>query len=219
MANPKVVHTKEESHSSELGIFHVGKHTEDSNEDTQAFEDDGLSEQRREKAVMDALMGCGPVVCGFRLRPIRLSAFALLRQVNSAYLVFVPLLTSDERKRLMELSKLESRNAREMEDYVRLNTLAIKEAQQLQNPFLDTMVALLLLSEDTSAERAMELAYGPVQALRQAAYEFGDGVAMDRYEELSRGISNAIQEAQITKVVPVPEKGAKKVGNGSGHHG
>lgn len=219
MASPKVIHTKEESHSSELGIFQVGKHPEEASEREQSFEDDGLSEQRREKAVMDALMGCGPVVCGFRLRPIRLSAFALLRQVNSAYLVFVPLLTSDERKRLMELSKLESRNAREMEDYVRLNTLAIKEAQQLQNPFLDTMVALLLLSEDTSPEKAMELAYGPVQALRQAAYEFGDGVAMDRYEELSRGISNAIQEAQITKVVPVPEKGAKKVGNGSGHHG
>lgn len=219
MATPKVVHTQEEDHSSELGIFSVGKASSKERDERPTLEDEQVSEDIREKAVMDALMGRGPVVCGFRLRPIRLSAFALLRQVNSAYLVFVPLLTQEERKRLMELSKMESRTAKEMEEYVRLNTLGIKEAQQLQNPFLDTMIALLLLSEETSSERAMELAYGPVQELRQAAYEFGEGVAMDNYEELSRGISQAIQEAQITKVIPVPEKGAKKVGNASGHRG
>lgn len=219
MATPKVTHTKQETQSSELGIFQIGKEDREGKEDSSFVDDEQVSEDIREKAVMDALMGRGPVVCGFRLRPIRLSAFALLRQVNSAYLVFVPLLTQEERKRLLELSKLESRNTKETEEYIRLNTLGIKEAQQLQNPFLDTMIALFLLSEETSLERAMELAYGPVHELRQAAYEFGEGIAMDHYEELSRGISNAIQEAQITKVVPVPEKGAKKVGNVSGHRG
>lgn len=210
----KVTKTQEESHSSELGIFRIGKdfHDEEGKE-ADAFLGADPGEKERDQAVTDALLGRGLMVEGFRLRPIKLSTFALLRQVNSAYLTFIPLLAPEERKRLIALNELPSRSQKEAEEFVRLNTIAVQEASQIKNPFLETMTALLLLSVDTPFERAMELAYGPPHELRQAAYEFGDSISMHNYEKLSAGISEAIHAAQSTKVIPVPETGAKKVGN------
>jgi hypothetical protein len=173
-------------------------------------EHDAIDESR-ERAVERDMMGVSTTVHRFKIRFLSLSAFALLRHINSAFLTFTPLLSDDDRELLIELSKKRSRDEDQETKYVRLIAMAKAESELIQNPYLETLKFLAVMTNDISEEEAEELVFADDdgRSLRRAALDFGARIEGDEMDDITVAIGTRVSEAQESKVVPAKKKGPR----------
>ena len=148
-------------------------------------------------------------VCGFPIRQVTLSSFALLRQINSAFLTFVPLLSEEDRVEYQQLVEKSGKSPDELQRLTVLTAMAKTEAEMLPNPFMETLKFMALMTADLTEEEAEELAFdSDPKVMRRAALAFGDRVDPSLIDEMSGAIGTELAKAQGSKVVP-KKKGAR----------
>lgn len=178
--------------------------------------DDGGEEvvdEKRERGIERDMLGVALKVHRFRIRPLTLSAFALLRQIDSAFLTFTPILSNEDRDDLLALAELQRRSKEEEVRYMKLIAMAKAESEMIKNPYLETLRFMALMHEDVSEEEAEDLAFAgdDGRALRRAALHFGEDkqIEANEMDELTTAIGMAVGEAQQAKVVPAKKKGPR----------
>jgi len=176
-------------------------------------DDDGeeVIDDERERGTERDMLGVAVKVHRFKIRPLTLSAFALLRQIDSAFLTFTPILSNDDRDALLELAEKPKRSDVEEKRYMKLIAMAKAESEMIQNPYLETLKFMALMTVEVDEEEAEDLAFADDngRALRRAAFEFGEQIEANEMDDLTTAIGIAVGEAQQSKVVPTKKKGPR----------
>lgn len=181
-------------------------------EDREAEEEDAAEKEAilREQTIEDAMCGKPVKIGRFTVRPFTLSTFALLRQMKSEFLSFVPLLSLEDRDKLIALSQQNSRTDEENIQYIKLVATAKAEAELIENPYLETLKFMAVFTDEITEEEAQDIIFDESPAaLRRAGFAFGTKCKPEDMDDLTSGISWSIAAAQDTKVVPVKKKGQR----------
>jgi hypothetical protein len=166
-------------------------------------EEQKMSDMQREIDIEHDLFERPVRVHRFSIRPLTLSAFALLRHAGSAFLTFTPLLSDEDRDLLIALSRKKQRADVEETKYIKLLALAKAENEMVKNPYLETLTFMAIMTSDTDEIDAADLVFSDdARALRIAALEFGNYVEGGEMEILTGAIGAAVSNAQKYKVVP-----------------
>jgi len=179
------------------------------------IDDDGeeVIDEKRERGIERDMLGVAVKVHRFKIRPLTLSAFALLRQIDSAFLTFTPILSESDRDDLLVLAEQARRSEVEEKRYMKLIAMAKAESEMIKNPYLETLRFMALMHEDVSEEEAEELAFADDDGrmLRRTALQFGEDkhVEANEMDDLTAAIGIVVGEAQQTKVVPAKKKGPR----------
>ena len=157
-------------------------------------------------------------IFGIKVRKLSFTSFALLQEIESAYVTQAPGMTTEQYERLGALAKesdAEDRGGKRMSQRKRaelqkLMSLAYKDAQSVGNLWMEILKFFAVMDADLSIEDAHQLVFiGGGSAVDLAALKIGEKIGMEDFAEVSKEINEFIQSQQGTRMEPVPDKKKK----------
>jgi len=169
---------------------------------------ESMAQAMREKALVN--------IAGMLCKPVSMESLAMLQQIGSPFVSFLPKLTKSERAELQRLAKKmaaseegdgEELTKAERKELDGLVNKVKEENAQFGNVTMSVLNFLAIHSPDVSDDDREEMIFDDPKLLRKHSLRLGRVMELVDMEQIGREIGQAVEDAKSTKVVPVSKDG------------